>query len=157
MDYEYFLFHSSKNIMQTDHSYWIIAFFENADWEREFLLINQKSDNGSFRWYPKWHAEKWEDWLQAAKREFWEEVGIKDVKIVWNKTFDTEYIFHREWLPDIHKTVTFWVGKVEDKEVKIQIEELNWYKRANFEYAMNTLSHKNYKDLLKKVAEYLKG
>ena len=53
------------------------------------------------------------------------------------------------------KTVTFWVGKVENKEVKIQIEELNWYKRANFEYAMNMLSHKNYKDLLEKVVKYI--
>lgn len=141
--------------MQKDHSYWIIAFFENANWEREFLLINQKSDNGSFRWYPKWHAENGENWLQAAKREFWEEVGIKDVKIIWERTFDTNYIVHRPWLDDMWKTVTFWVGKVENKEVKIQIEELNWYKRANFEYAMNMLSHKNYKDLLEKVVKYI--
>lgn len=141
--------------MQEDHSYWIIAFFENSNGEREFLLINQKSDNGSFRWYPKWHAEKWEDWLQAAKREFFEEVGIKNVQIIWDKTCDTDYIFHREWLPDMHKTVTFWIWKVENKDVNIQIEELNWYKWANFESAINLLSHKNYKDLLKKLVKYL--
>ena len=58
-------------------------------------------------------------------------------------------------MPDIHKTVTFWVGKVEDKNVEIQIEELNWYKWANYASAMNLLSHKNYKDLLEKVAQYI--
>ena len=142
--------------MRNEHSYWIIAFFDNSNWEREFLLINQKSDNWSFRWYPKWHPEKWEDWLQAAKREFFEEVGIKDVNIVWEKTFDTNYIFHRPWMDDIWKTVTFWVGKVENKAVKIQEEELNGYKWANFESAINLLSHKNYKEILVKVIEYLK-
>ena len=142
--------------MRNEHSYWIIAFFDNSNWEREFLLINQKSDNWSFRWYPKWHPEKWEDWLQAAKREFFEEVGIKDVKIVWEKTFDTSYIFHRPWMDDIRKTVTFWVWKVENKAVKIQEEELNGYKWANFESAINLLSHKNYKEILVKVIEYLK-
>ena len=141
--------------MQEDHSYWIIAFFENSNWEREFLLINQKSDNWSFRWYPKWHPEKWENGLQAAKREFWEEVGIKDVQIIWEKTFDTNYIVHRPWLDDMWKTVTFWAGKVEDKNVKIQIEELNGYKWANFKSATNLLSHKNYKDLLGKVVKYI--
>lgn len=142
--------------MRNEHSYWIIAFFDNSNWEREFLLINQKSDNWSFRWYPKWHPEEWENWLQAAKREFFEEVGIKDVKIIWEKTFDTNYIFHRQWMEDIWKTVTFWVGKVEDKYVKIQEEELNGYKWANFESAISLLSHKNYKELLVKAIEYLK-
>ena len=141
--------------MQEDHSYWIIAFFENSNWEREFLLINQKSDNWSFWWFPKWHAESWEDWLQAAKREFWEEVGIKSVQTIWTQTFDTDYIFHKLWMPDIHKTVTFWVGKVENKDVEIQVEELNGYKWANFGSAMNLLSHKNYKDLLEKVVKYI--
>jgi hypothetical protein len=52
--------------------------------------------------------------------------------------------------------VTFWVGKVENKAVKIQEEELNGYKWANFESAINLLSHKNYKEILVKVIEYLK-
>ena len=142
--------------MRNEHSYWIIAFFDNSNWEREFLLINQKCDNWSFRWYPKWHPEKWENGLQAAKREFWEEVGIKDVQIIWNKTFDTNYVFHRPWMEDISKTVTFWVGKVANKDVKIQEEELNGYKWATFESAINLLSHKNYEELLVKIIEYLK-
>ena len=141
--------------MQEDHSYWIIAFFENSNWEREFLLINQKSDNWSFRWYPKWHPEEWENWLQAAKREFFEEVGIKNVEIIWEKTFDTNYIVHRPWRDDFWKTVTFWVGKVGNKAVKIQEEELNGYKWANFGSAINLLSHKNYKDLLVNVVKYM--
>ena len=141
--------------MEKDHSYWIIAFCENSNWEREFLLINQKSDNWSFRWYPKWHPEEWENGLQAAKREFLEEVGIKEAQIIWEKTFDTNYIVHRTWLDDMWKTVTFWVGKVKNKDVKIQEEELNGYKWANFSSAMNLLSHKNYKDLLEKVVKYI--
>lgn len=143
--------------MRNEHSYWIIAFFDNSNWEREFLLINQKSDNWAFWWFPKWHAEDWEDGLQAAKREFFEEVGIKDVQIIWEKTFDTNYIFHRSWMEDIWKTVTYYIGKVEKKDVKIQEEELNGYKRANFESAVNLLSHKNYKELLVKAIKYIES
>lgn len=51
--------------------------------------------------------------------------------------------------------MTFWVGKVENKDVEIQVEELNGYKWANFGSAMNLLSHKNYKDLLEKVVKYI--
>ena len=141
--------------MQEDHSYWIVAFFENSNWEHEFLLINQKSDNGSFWWFPKWHPEEGENGLQAAKREFLEEVGIKEVQTIWEKTFDTNYIVHRPWLDDMWKTVTFWVGKVKNKNVKIQEEELNGYKWAKFSSAMNLLLHKNYKDLLEKVVKYI--
>lgn len=141
--------------MDKDYSYWIVAFFENPEWKREFLLINQKSDNWSFRWYPKWHAENWEEWLQAAKREFLEEVGIKNVQIVWNKTISTSYICYRNWLPELDKTVTFRLWKVEKKDVKIQEEELNGYKRAEYSDAINLLSHKNYKNILKDFNKFL--
>ena len=44
---------------------------------------------------------------------------------------------------------------MENKAVKIQEEELNGYKWANFESAINLLSHKNYKDLLVNVVKYM--
>lgn len=141
--------------MEKEHSYWIIAYFDNYDWEREYLLINQKSENWNFRWYPKWHPEIWENWIQTAKREFFEEVWISDVSIIWNKVFETMYICHRKNGLETEKTVTFWVWKVKNKNIKIQEEELNWYKWANFDTAMKLLSHKNYKDILENVKNYL--
>lgn len=140
--------------MHTEHSYGIILFFENSNWEYEFLLINQKSENWSFWWFPKWHIEEWETWYQAARREVEEEVGIKNVEIIWKKEFETSYVFKNRY-ESIHKIVTFFVWKVANKNVIIQESELNWYKWASFDIAINLLSHQNYKVILNDVVKYL--
>lgn len=140
--------------MKTEYSYGIITFFENDKWNPEFLIINQKSENWSFRWFPKWHIETWETELQAAQREVWEEVWIKDIQIIWDKTFTTNYSF-KSGSETINKNVTLFVWKVKNKDVKIQESELNWYKRAEFDIAINLLLHQNYKSILKDVKKYL--
>lgn len=140
--------------MHTEYSYGIILFFKNSSGEHEFLLINQKSENGSFRWFPKWHIEEWETWLQAAKREVEEEVGKKNVNIIGEREFTTSYVF-KNWTESIHKVVTFFVWSVLDKNVVIQESELNWYKWASFDVAINLLSHQNYKVILNDVVKYL--
>jgi len=140
--------------MLEEYSFWIIAFYKNNDGSLEFLLINQKSDNGSFWWFPKWHIEEWETWIQAARREFQEEVWITTVDIIGNDTFRTTYVFSsKKWA--IKKNVTFFIWEVKNKEVHIQESELNWYKRASFDVAMNLLSHQNYKNILEDVKWYL--
>ena len=41
-----------------EYSYGIVPIYKNDKWECKFLLINQKSQKHSFRWFPKWHKEK---------------------------------------------------------------------------------------------------
>ena len=142
--------------MKTEHSYGIVVFFRNNEWKTEFLIINQKSENWSFRWFPKWHIESGETELQAARREVWEEVWIKDIKIVWDKSFTTIYSFKNKNKNDtINKIVTLFVWEVTNKSVKIQESELNGYKRAEFDVAINLISHQNYKVILNDVVKYL--
>ena len=140
--------------MKTEYSCGIVIFFKNSEWKPEFLIINQKSENWSFRWFPKWHIEPWETKLQAAKREIWEEVWIKEIEIIWEKTFTTNYSFK---IKDetINKNVTLFVWEVRNKSIKIQESELNGYKRAEFDAAMNILTHQNYKSILENVKLYL--
>ena len=140
--------------MKTEYSCGIVIFFKNSEWKPEFLIINQKSENWSFRWFPKWHIEPWETELQAAKREIWEEVWIKEIEIIWEKTFTTTYSFKvRD--ETINKNVTLFVWEVKNKSIKIQESELNGYKRAEFDVAMNILTHQNYKSILENVKFYL--
>lgn len=140
--------------MKTEYSCGIVIFFKNSEWKPEFLIINQKSENWSFRWFPKWHIEPWETELQAAKREIWEEVWIKEIEIIWEKTFTTTYSFKvRD--ETINKNVTLFVWEVKNKSIKIQESELNGYKRAEFDVAMNILTHQNYKSILENVKIYL--
>ena len=136
--------------MKKDFSYGIIPVYKDLDGNIEFLLINQITNKGSFWWFPKWHAEENEDWLTAAKREFSEEVGIDDLKIVGDKNFITNYTF-QEGKEKIYKTVTYWLAFVKTKEVKTQKSELNWYKWANFENSLNVLTHEITKNIWKKL------
>jgi len=142
--------------MENDASFWIIAYKKNEYDENEYLLINQKSINWNFWWFPKWHAENWEDWITAAKREFLEEVWISNVKLLWEKSFINKYSF-KNWEKTIIKTVTYRIWKIENQEVKIQEEELNWYKRANYLNAQKILTHKNNKEILEHANEYIKS
>jgi predicted NUDIX family NTP pyrophosphohydrolase len=138
--------------MIKDQSYWIIPVYKNDDWSHEFLIINQKTGNWSFWWLPKWHAEVGEDWIQAAKREFVEEVWISNFKVIEDKYFEINYIFQEKW-DKINKTVKYWIAFVKSKDVKIQDAELNWCKRMDFDSAMKILSHENTKNILKKVIQ----
>ena len=140
--------------MIKDYSYWIIPVYKNNDWTYEILVINQKTYNWSFRGFPKWHAEEGEDGLTAAIRELQEEVWIENIKLDDKKYGWFGYNFEEKWIK-YDKTVKYRLWFVENKEIKIQEDELNWYKRANYDDALNILSHKNMKDVFKDMIKYL--
>lgn len=138
--------------MIKDQSYWIIPIYKKPEWDCEILVIDQKSNNGSFWWFPKWHPEVWEDEIMAAEREFKEEVGINDIEIIKDKYFDMSYVFKDKW-KKINKTVRYRIGFVKTKNVNIQEKELNWYQRLDFDSAIKILSHENTRNILKKVIQ----
>lgn len=140
--------------MIKDYSYWIVPVYKNNNWEYEFLVIHQKTYNGSFWGFPKWHAEKWEDWLTAAKRELSEEVWITNVNIIEDNFYWFDYQYKENW-NQYDKTVKFRLGFVDSKNVKIQEEELKWYRRVNFDDALNLLTHNNMKLVLKNIERKL--
>lgn len=138
--------------MKKDFSYWIIPVYKNKEWDCEFLIIDQKTNNGSFWWFPKWHPEEWEDWISAAKREFEEEVGINEFEIKKDKNFEVSYMFKDKW-QKITKTVKYRIAIVWNKNVKIQTKELNGYKRVDFDTAIKKLSHENTRNILRKAVK----
>ncbi len=147
--------------MIKDFSYWIIPAYKNNNWDYEFLVINQKTYNGSFWWFPKWHAENWEDNITAAIRELEEEVWIKNIRIDLKKSGWFSYTFTtgniNTWVKwdNYDKTVKYWLWFVTNKEVKIQQEELNGYKRANYDDTLNILSHKNMKKIFVEITKWI--
>lgn len=140
--------------MTKDQSFGIIIFSINQDGNREYLLINQKSQNGNFWWFPKWHPEIWETPVQTARRECLEEVWINRIDIIEWKNFEICYSFPTEH-GDIEKSVVFFVWQTDQKDVKIQPEELNGYKWADFDTALSLLTHKNSQNLLIETNEFL--
>jgi hypothetical protein len=140
--------------MVKDYSYWIIPVYINKFWEYEFLVINQKTYNWSFWGFPKWHAEDWEDGITAAKRELAEEVWIEEIDINLDKFWWFKYNFEENW-QKYDKTVKYRLGFVNLKDIKIEEDELNWYKRANYEDTLKVLSHKNMKEVFKETTKDL--
>ncbi len=136
--------------MKKDFSYWIVPIYVNERWEKEFLVIHQKTKNWSFWWFPKWHAEKWETELESAKRELFEEVWIKKIDIDAWKSFQIQYVF-KENEEIINKTAKYWIGYVKNKNIKIQNEELNWSEWLNLDATLNKLSHRNIQNRIKEI------
>jgi len=132
--------------MKKDYSYWIIPVYMNENWKKEFLLINQKTENWNFWWFPKWHAEKWETELESAKRELKEEVWISDINVDQNKFRLLEYNFKLEWT-QYYKTVKYRIAYVNNKKTKIQEKELNKCERYEFDKALEKITHKNMKKI----------
>ena len=140
--------------MIKDYSYWIIPVYKNNDWNYEFLVINQKTYNGSFRGFPKGHAEEGETWLTAAIRELQEEVWIENIKLDNKKYERFSYNFEEKWIK-YNKTVKYRLWFVDSKNVSIQEEELNGYKRANYDNTIKILSHRNMQEVFKKITKNL--
>ena len=90
----------------------------------EFLLVHMYGSSGGTHWsFPKGHPELGETPLQSAERECKEEVGIITTE-VWSDTPLTEtYSFIYEGVR-IDKTVTFYIGIVEQLDIIIQPSEI---------------------------------
>lgn len=140
--------------MIKDYSYWIIPVYIDSNWDYEFLVIHQKTEKWSFWGFPKWHAEKGEDWLTAAIRELEEEVWINDINIDERKFWWFDYKFEERWIK-YDKTVKYRLWSTKNKDVTIQQEELKWYKRVNYTDTLTILSHKNMKDIFTEITKNL--
>lgn len=136
--------------MKKDYSYGIIPIFVNKKWEKEFLIINQKTEHWNFVWFPKWHPETWEDEITTAKRELKEEVGISDVEIDENRFWGFNYKFKEKWIK-YDKTVKYRLGYVQSKETKIQEEELNSCEWLSYDDVLKNITHENMKKLFIKM------
>ena len=119
-----------------------------------FLLLQ----HGRRYWnFPKGKLEKGETELEAACREVEEEAGIQKKDIMLHPRFKVYnyYSFRVEEGRMIHKKVTFFLGRVDTKKVKISQEHLSfgWFHGEN---AMKKLSYKNsskYKNAKDEVLE----
>ena len=135
-----------------EQSYGVIPIYV-IDGEKYFLLIQQYSGSWAF---PKGHSESTETPLQSATRELEEETGITNCDILDDRTFSEDYVFMRN-KKLIRKNVTYYIGFVKNQDVKIQIEEIKNYRWAKEEEAINLITFKQTKLILKDAIEYLKN
>lgn len=122
-----------------------------------FLLLHYPATShraGKEYWdLPKGHIEKGEKIEDTVKREVKEETGLNDIKIVRGFKETIKYFFRWEG-KNILKFVTFFLTETKTKEVKISDEHVGFI-WLSYEEALEKLTFKNAKDVLKKANDYL--
>ncbi|KXS13003.1 hypothetical protein M427DRAFT_59108 [Gonapodya prolifera JEL478] len=126
--------------------------------EVEVLLIHQRS--GGHWSFPKGHEEPGETPIVTARRELFEETGLRAKPELWcaGEIYWESYTFQHPRKGAVNKTNGFFVGVVEDgpeESVKIQEEEVLEAKWCSFATAMVTLTFSEEKDLLNRVRSRL--
>jgi 8-oxo-dGTP pyrophosphatase MutT (NUDIX family) len=118
----------------------------------EYLLLNYLGGHWDF---PKGKLEAGENKLQAAIRELSEETGlIADIYPDFEASYS--YSFRDKMRQPISKTVYFFVGKANQRAVKLS-EEHQHYKWLDYEQALYTLSYENARGVLAKADMYLQA
>ena len=121
-----------------------------------YLLLHYPSNAKAPREYwdfPKGHIEKGENLEETAKREVEEETGLKDLKLIEGFKEWIKYFFKFKE-KNIFKIVTFFLAETKTKTVKVSFEHIG-FKWLPYEEAIEKLTFKNAKEILKKANDYL--
>ena len=121
------------------------------DKEPIYLLLQYEVKHWDF---PKGNIEKGEKDIETVKREIEEETGIKDIEIVPGFKEKIQYYF--KFKDDlINKTVIFYLAKTKTEKVKLSFEHIG-FEWLPYDKAIEKLTFKNAKEILKKANEFLK-
>ena len=116
--------------------------------EVEFIAVKSKA-NGHWG-FPKGQMEKDENEKETAKREVFEETGL-NISLLDGFRTKIEYI-----LPEsISKEVIFFIGRISEKSVNIQQEEIHEFKWLNYNNMLKLLTFENSKELLIEAKSFL--
>jgi len=116
----------------------------------KYLIVYSKIN---FPGFPKGHVEYKETEEEAAKREVFEEVGIK-VNLKSNFRESLSYIVYDT---PIHKEVVFFLAEISEKDkINIDTNEINKFEFVNLDEAQNILNQELI-DILKNTEEYIKN
>lgn len=102
----------------------------------------------------KGHIEKGETLENTARREIEEETGIKDIKFIEGFKEWIKYFFKLKG-ENIMKIATFLLAETKTKEIKLSFEHKD-YAWLEYEEALEKLTFKNSKEILKKANNFLK-
>jgi 8-oxo-dGTP pyrophosphatase MutT (NUDIX family) len=122
-----------------------------------FLLVySVKNKEWSF---PKGHIEKNETELEAAKREIFEETGIKNLKFIDGFKFTDSYLT-KGVLPEtkgetVTKNVIYYLCYTDSNCVNPDNNEISNCKWFDFSQALKILKFENQHNLLKQAKSFL--
>ena len=116
----------------------------------EFLCVSDRNDG---HWgFPKGHVEKNENEEVTAIREVYEETGLQ-VNLINGFRVSVKYLINEK----NKKKVIFFLAKVGNEVIHIQLDELMDYKWASFKIAKQLLSYETSKDVLNGALRFIKS
>jgi bis(5'-nucleosidyl)-tetraphosphatase len=135
--------------MKQLHSAGIITYIEEHDGILYLIL-----QYGAGHWdFPKGKIEEGETKQEAALRELMEETGLTaEIDDTFEETF--QYVFTDYDGQLAQKTVYFFVGKANSRDVKLSDEHID-YTWLSYKDAVEQLTYDNAKELLKKADGYI--
>jgi len=153
--------------MPIEKSAGAVIFREDGD-KIFYLLLHYPSSAKASKEYwdfPKGHIEKGENLEETAKREVEEETGLKDLKLIegfkeWIKYFFKLTLRQNHQFgtgqegKNVFKIVTFFLAETKTKEVKVSFEHIG-FKWLPYEEAIEKLTFKNAKEILKKANDFI--
>lgn len=116
----------------------------------EYLLLHHTLGHWDF---PKGNIEADENPIQAARREIYEETGIKEIEFAKRFREKIEYYYKRSDRL-VHKRVTFYLAKTKTRQVTLSSEH-DGYAWKDYEAAIQHLTFINAKKVLKRAKMYL--
>ena len=119
--------------------------------EPKYLLLHYEAGHFDF---PKGNIEKGENDIETVKREIQEETGIRDIEIIKDFKEKIQYYFKFEG-ELINKRVVFYLAKTDEEEVKLSFEHIG-FAWLSYDKALDKLTFKNAKEILKKANNFLK-
>jgi bis(5'-nucleosidyl)-tetraphosphatase len=124
--------------------------FRRENEEIKYLLIQY----GWGHWeFPRGMIEKGETLEETARREVKEEVSIEDIEFIPGFKEWTKFFFKLKG-KNIMKIATFLLAETKTKEVKLSYEHKD-FKWLSYKEALEQLTFKNAKEIIKKANEFL--
>src|SRR3989338_1041781 len=115
-----------------------------------YLLLHYEMGHWDF---PKGKIESGEKDLETVKREIQEETCIKDIEVL--KEFKEKIHYYYKFEGElITKTVVFYLAKTDTEKINLSFEHIGFI-WLPYEKAIEKLTYKNAKEILKKVNDFL--
>ena len=119
--------------------------------EPMFLLLHYEMGHWDF---PKGKIESGEKDLETVKREIQEETGIKNIEIL--KDFKEKIQYYYKLKDElISKEVVFYLARTDAEKVNLSFEHIGFI-WLSYDKALDKLTFKNAKQILKKANDFLK-
>lgn len=121
--------------------------FTKANDDYEFLIITHKSGH---RGFPKGHVEQGETEEQTARREVYEETGLK-IELMAGFRAEEQYFVRNAVL----KTVVYFLAQAFTKEVVYIFPEVEAHAWSTLPEALALLTYESQKKLLMQAYQFL--